>query len=104
MFEYAATLERLIDADSPVLSIDCGFHIWLRGRSTRLARINAPEIKTPEGVVARDQLGAFLAGKTLQIQSRQLDKYGRPLVELTADGATVSDWLVGTGYAVYHTY
>ena len=104
MYEYAVVLERLIDGDSPVLSIDCGFKIWLRGRSTRLARIDAPETSTPEGIASRTALAAHLAGKRLGIRSTRLDKYGRPIVELYADGANISDWLVDNGLAVYQAY
>lgn len=43
IWTYKAKVERIVDADTIDVSIDCGFHIYTRKR-LRLARIDAPEI------------------------------------------------------------
>lgn len=100
MYDYAVTLDRVIDGDSVDLDIDLGFRTWIRNKDCRLGRIDAPEMTTAAGPPARDALAAFLAGKVLTIHSIKLDKYGRPLIELYADGVDVNDEMVAAGYAV----
>ena len=105
MYQYQARLIRIIDADTVVLDLDLGFYQWRLGRSYRLARINAPEMSTPEGVAARQALGDHLATVTsYMVATAKADSFDRWIVELYADGANVSDWLVANGYAVYHRY
>lgn len=105
MYQYAARLVRVVDADTVVLDLDLGFYQWRLNRSYRLARINAPELNTPEGVAARSALVERLYGATsFLVQTSRADSFDRWIVELYADGANVSDWLVTSGLAVYHTY
>lgn len=114
MFQYQARLVRAIDADTVVLDLDLGFHTWLMGTRSltvkgdqgfRLLRINAPERNTAEGQASKAALEAFLAGKRLVVQTFAADlSFARWLIELTADDANVSDWLVANGWAVYQTY
>jgi endonuclease YncB( thermonuclease family) len=105
VYTYGARLVRVIDADTVVLDLDLGFYQHRLGRSYRLARINAPEMSTPEGVAARDALVAHLAGVTSYLVSTsKADSFDRWIVELYADGANVSDWLVANSFAIYHTY
>jgi micrococcal nuclease len=104
LYEYRAKLIRVIDADSIVLDIDLGFYEWRLGQSYRLLRINAPELNTEEGKVARVALEKFLAGKNIIAQTQKSDSFGRFLVELYADSQNCSDWLVSNGFAVYKVY
>ncbi len=105
MYQYGARLVRVIDADTVVLDLDLGFYQWRLGRSYRLARINAPELSTAEGVAARSALGERLATVTsFLVSTAKADSFDRWIVELYADGANVSDWLVANGHAAYHTY
>lgn len=105
MYQYQARLVRVIDGDTVVLDLDLGFYQWRLGRSYRLARINAPEMSTPEGVAARDGLVAHLTAVTsFMVATSKADSFDRWIVELYADGASVSDWLVANGLAAYHTY
>ena len=81
MYQYQARLTRIIDADTVVL--DLGFYQWRLGRSYRLARINAPEMSTPEGVAARVALGEHLATVTSYIvATAKADSFDRWIVEL----------------------
>jgi endonuclease YncB( thermonuclease family) len=90
MFEYSAQLVRLIDGDTLILDVDCGFNIILRERF-RLARINAPELVSISGMQAKTFAGLQLAKATaLKISSSRprQEKYGRWLAEVyfqTAD-------------------
>ena len=94
-----------LDGDTVVLDLDLGFYQWRIGRSYRLARINAPELSTPEGVAARAALTERLAAASaFLVVTAKADSFDRWIVELYADGVSVSDWLVGDGWAVYHTY
>lgn len=105
MYQYAAKPIRVIDADTLVLDLDLGFYQHRLGRSYRLARINAPEMGTPEGVAARESLVARLAGvASFLVSTSKADSFDRWIVELYADGANVSDWLVANGHAVYQVY
>jgi micrococcal nuclease len=105
MYQYASRLVRVIDGDTVVLELDLGFYQWRLGRSYRLARINAPEMSTPEGLAARKALVDHLASVTAYfVMTQKADSFDRWIVELYADGANISDWLVAGGFAVYHTY
>lgn len=104
-YTYAARLGRVIDADTVVLDLDLGFYQWRLGRSYRLARINAPEMSTVEGVAARSSLVARLAAVVaFLVTTAKSDSFDRWIVELYADGANISDWLVDNGLAVYQAY
>ena len=51
MYEYDATLVRVIDGDTYVLDIDLGFYVHTV-QHVRLAGIDCPEHNTPEGIAA----------------------------------------------------
>ncbi len=97
-YHYRVLDCRVLDGDTVELTTDVGFRISLR-QIFRLARINAPELSTPEGKAARDMLYAKLHGATLSVESVKTEKYGRWLAELWADGVNVNDWLLTEGLA-----
>jgi micrococcal nuclease len=99
LFTYTAELVRVVDGDTVILDIDLGFHTWRRGERYRLARINAPELKTPEGPPARDHLTSLL-GIPLIATTSKADNYGRYLVELSVGGVNLGDAMVADGFAV----
>lgn len=105
MYQYSARLVRVVDADTVVLDIDLGFYQWRLGRSYRLARINAPELNTPEGKIAREALAGRLGvAKRFRVTTDKPDSFDRWIVELVADEANISDWLVASGHAALHVY
>lgn len=105
MYEYRATLIRVVDGDTAYLDVDLGFGVWRRNQSYRLGRIDAPEMSTVEGPVSKAQLDTILTSASfLMVTTSKADKYGRWLIELYADGYCVNDQLVAGGYAVYRTY
>lgn len=104
MYEYRAELLRIIDGDTQIYNVDCGFDIWHRIR-VRLARINCPEMSTPEGVAARDWtatwFGSHSGPYTLTTTRDRTDPYGRYLGDVAAaDGHQLNDDLLAAGQAV----
>jgi endonuclease YncB( thermonuclease family) len=94
-------VERVVDGDTLAGILDLGWGVYKRDH-VRLARVDAPEIRTEEGKRSREALAAFLAPlpATLKLTSTRLDKYGRALGELvTGEGVNVSDWLLEHGLA-----
>lgn len=105
IYEYKAVLGRVVDADTVVMTIDCGFDIYRHAQPYRLLRINAPEMRFKAGKKSKEALIQFLADKQeFVVQTHKTDVYGRFLAELTVDGINVSDWLVANGHAKYHDY
>lgn len=81
LFEYAAQLIEVVDADTLKLSVDLGFKLWLRA-TFRLARINAPELWSFQGVAAKAFVVEQLTDlQAIKIQSSRSEKYGRWLCE-----------------------
>ena len=85
-----------------------GDTIWYRGDKIRLADINTPEVSQPAcadeaalGAQARDRLTALLnAGAfSLEVEGRNIDRYGRLLRVVTRDGTSLGDLLVAEGLA-----
>lgn len=105
MYQYASRFVRAVDGDTVGLDLDLGFYQWRLGRTYRLARIDAPELRTEGGPAARDALMQMLSGaQSLLAATSKADSFDRWIVELYADGQNVSDALVAGGYAAYRTY
>lgn len=105
MFEYAGQVIRVVDGDTLILDLDLGLRCWIRGKPYRMARINAPEMKTPEGPLSKNalalQIGPLPAGVTVTTIKDRHDTYDRYIVEVyQVDGTNLSDWMLTNGYAV----
>lgn len=102
MYEYAATVQRVVDGDTVDLMVDLGFDTHRFDRF-RLYGINAAEHGTPSGNAATAYLkGILTAGLTVTATTHKdkFDKYGRMLAVLTtADGKSVNDEMVASGHA-----
>lgn len=82
MNQYFATVQRIIDGDTIVATIDLGLNTQTTQR-LRLADIDAPEQHTPTGQVATIHLRWLLpAGTQLLITTDQTDQYGRWLAHI----------------------
>lgn len=106
MYEYSATVRKVIDGDTVDLTVDLGFHVRIDIR-TRLLGINAPEVSTNEGKVSREWMRARLPeATTLTVQTERDpgDKYGRWLAVLKLGDVNINDELVRTGMAVAKVY
>ena len=111
MYEYRATVVSVTDGDTVRLDIDLGFNVILHGTSVRLMGINAPEVSTPEGKVAKTYLKELIpAGTAVTLQSYRdkTEKYGRVLGTLLIDeslgykisGGSINNEMLSKGYAV----
>jgi len=112
MYQYAATVERVVDGDTLDVSIDLGFGIAVKQR-LRLANINAPEMSTPEGVASQAWLSSILTvGTRVLVETKKApgakdkrDLYGRYVATVTTEsGAVVNQMAVDTGHAVSKRY
>jgi micrococcal nuclease len=93
MYNYNANVVKVIDGDTVRLDIDLGFRVrWVS--NCRLASINAPELGSG-GEEARDYLKTILPENCkVEIVSRSLDKYGRPIVDIKSADGTVNQHLI----------
>lgn len=102
MYEYRATLLRVVDGDTVHLEVDLGLDVRLQ-IGTRLAGIDAPELNTLAGKASRDYLRLLIppgTPVTVRTEKDRREKYGRYLVWITMlDGVDVNGLLVAEGHA-----
>jgi micrococcal nuclease len=116
MYQYKATLERVVDGDTLDITIDLGFKITTHQR-IRLAGIDTPEIfsvkkDTPEhrlGMEAKQFVENRLAANNNKIiieTEKYTGKYGRYIgtIILADSEITLNDELVEKGFAQKVTY
>lgn len=71
----------------------------------RLWGIDTPEKKQSFGQEATGYTGSLVLGKTLELEIKGTDRYGRSLAMVKADGRSVNEDIVAHGYAwVYRQY
>jgi micrococcal nuclease len=106
MYEYSATLVKLVDGDTLHADIDVGFSITV-AQIIRFYGVNAPEMETQAGKDAKAWVEQWFAahcptnGFTLQTLKGRKEKYGRYLgIIIASDGANLNADLVSTGHAV----
>ena len=82
LYTYKAFVERVVDADTVWVNIDCGFNTFSR-QKLRLRGIDAPELYSKKGQKAKEFVeGALSKVSFIIIKSYSLDKYGRPLSDI----------------------
>lgn len=103
---FGASFARVVDGDTVRLTVDMGLHLR-RVETFRIARVNAPELSTPEGQVARSFTSQWFVGAwgarefPLTIQTHKTDNWGRYIVEIwRPDGNNLGDDLLSSGNAV----
>lgn len=106
MYDYRATVIKVLDADTIDVDVDLGIsiHVMLR---IRVEGINAPENSTLEGRYATAWAREMMpAGAKLLIHTKkdtgQGDKFGRWLasISLPVDGADYATLAIGFGHAL----
>lgn len=111
LYEYKATIVRVIDGDTIVADIDLGFHTWRRDEHLRLYGIDSPERKEATMAAwqaAKDALASRIEGKDVIIctvksvrsEKEEVGKYGRYLVKIYDDDELVNDWMIEQGHAI----
>jgi endonuclease YncB( thermonuclease family) len=99
LWTYKAAIDRVIDGDTVDVLSDLGFGVSYKIR-LRLARIDAPEVDTPEGKrVKQLMIDALPKGTACIISTAKGDKYGRRVAELTVGQSNINDWLLDAGLA-----
>lgn len=91
MYQYRATVVRIIDGDTYVVDFDLGFRAWLRDQEIRLAHANSPEKNTAEGRYAAQWVAmAMPVGSPVVVNTIKptgdKEKYGRWLAAITLPG------------------
>ena len=86
MYDYMATLIKVVDGDTVDCDIDLGFGVWLKNQRIRLYGIDAPETRTKDleekkaGQDAKLRLIAMKSNKFLLTTVKdKKGKYGRIL-------------------------
>ena len=96
MYQYKAQVKAIIDADTIDVLIDLGFGVHTMQR-LRLYGIDAPEMKTEAGKIAKEYVKSVLLGAdaAMFVYVRTLkdkkDKYGRKLAVLYFDPVSMAD-------------
>jgi micrococcal nuclease len=112
MYEYYAKVLEVHDGDTVVVDIDLGFSTHATPIHIRMKGIDAPELRTPEGVVARDFLkeqlpvGGWVIIKTERVpmvKGDEPDKYGARWLGVLFDVNTYASFnqlMIDSGHAV----
>ena len=121
MYEYRATIVKVVDGDTVDVDIDLGFGIVLSDERVRIAGIDTPESRTRDkeekkfGLAAKSRVKQLL-GKTCVLKTQinkdgedMKGKFGRILGDFNVYDSATDRWrmlteiLVSEGHAVpYH--
>ena len=121
MYEYKATIVKVVDGDTVDVDIDLGFGIVLSDERVRIAGIDTPESRTRDkeekkfGLAAKARVKQLL-GKTCVLKTQinkdgedMKGKFGRILGDFSVYDSATDSWsmltkiLVSEGHAVpYH--
>jgi micrococcal nuclease len=105
MWQYRATIIRVVDGDTVDVRLDLGFQV-LHETRLRLAGINAPEMLARDPAererarAATARLTALLpigTGVMVTTEKDRREKYGRYLARLTLGGVDVGATLLAEG-------
>jgi len=112
MYEYKASVLRIVDGDTIDVMMDLGFETWVKKR-IRLYGINCPETRTRDkkekkaGLKAKAMTEKMCidANYSCRIKSKSIGKYGRVVAEVFFDMPEdqyicLNDVLLDTGNAV----
>jgi micrococcal nuclease len=106
LWHYRARIERVIDGDTVLCTLDVGFHTYQQER-VRLLGVNTPEVvgaQKAAGLTAKALVVAWVAQFDgpwpFLIRTEKTDSFGRYLAEVwsLATGASLTDYLRAQGY------
>lgn len=108
---YRARVDRVKDGDTVALDIDLGFDHLISANgfdgdprlACRVFGINAPELRTAAGKLARDYAASLLpAGMVVEVVSHGWDKYGGRFdgTITLPDGTDFATRMLESGHAV----
>jgi len=90
---------KVTDGDTITILVNGG-----KQERIRLLDIDAPEKKQPYCEKARAYLSGMVAGKTVSVEFKNRDKYGRILGTVFVDGKNVNEEMVRAGLAWNYHY
>ena len=110
MYEYRATIRRVVDGDTVDVTLDLGFNILYNSR-IRLLGINTPESRTRDlqekklGLAAKERVKELCpVGSKVMLKTTKdgRGKFGRILGEIFVEGVvqSLNQLLVEEGHAV----
>lgn len=112
MYEYKATVVKIVDGDTVDVDIDLGFGIIMTDERVRIMGIDTPESRTRDkvekvfGLASKERVKELLSGDIVlktQIARNGEDmkgKYGRILGDFILGDKMLTDILVEEGHAV----
>jgi len=101
-YTYKAKLTKIIDADTVDTEIDLGFEVFKKVRC-RLAGIDAPELRTEAGKIAKQFLiDTIPLNSDVIIESKKYDKYGRSLAIIYFNNININQLLIDKGHATVY--
>ena len=110
MYEYKATIVKVVDGDTVDVDIDLGFDTWLHNQRIRLYGIDTPECRTrnkqekAHGLLAKAYVQkALIVGEVYALRTREKGKFGRYLGEIRVGRTTINKLLIKEGLAVAYT-
>ena len=112
MYEYKATVTRVIDGDTIDVDIHLGFDVVLSKQRIRLYGIDTPESRTRNkeekirGLLSKEYVKSYCyVGSTIRLQSKERGKFGRILGIIYKDGdeLSINDRMIEEGFAVPYT-
>jgi micrococcal nuclease len=102
MYEYNATLLRVIDGDTIEVDLDLGFHVHYRS-PVRMAGYDAPELRSDAGFKAKEYLYNLLKDRNRPLVIRtmvnkEFEKYGRVLGAVMYGSVNINEEMVKAGH------
>jgi len=116
LWYYRAKIIRVIDGDTCIALIDCGFNS-IKMERLRLEGVDAPELRPRRGTnvekldekarakVATERVRELIEGKQVVIQTKKTGKFGRWLAVIYLPGdsqRTINQLLLEEGLAVQY--
>jgi len=110
VYEYKATIIRVVDGDTVDVDIDLGFDCWVRNQRIRLFGIDTPECRTrnkqekAHGLLAKAYVQkALKLGGVYALRTKEKGKFGRYLGEIKVWRTTINKLLIKEKLAVAYT-
>ena len=108
MYEYRATIIKVVDGDTVDVDIDLGFGIIMKDERVRIMGIDTPEIKgkcekeKELALIGRQTANElFRAADVIEFKDLKWDKYGgRILSNVYLDGYLYADMIINEQLAV----
>ena len=110
MYEYKATIIKIVDGDTVDVDIDLGFDVWVRRQRIRLFGVDTPECRTrnkaekAHGMLAKKYVQkALIVGRTYALTTKEKGKFGRFLGEFKTGKGAITKLLIKERLAVPYT-